>query len=169
MVYFVSTTYLKDATVVANNVDDKVLNPSIKSAADAYVRNIIGIFFYNILLNKFNNQTLNSDEILLVQEYIKPAVAWRTAAEVIVASSYQITNKGAQIQSGDYSNSPEYKAIMFKYHHASDRAAFYEDLLSKWLYENRNTYPDFMDNNNKDAIARRCKPDNLFNQSIILI
>jgi hypothetical protein len=76
MVYFVSTTYIKDATIVANNVDDKILTPAIKSAADAYVRNIIGIFFYNILFNKFNNQTLNSDEINLVQNYIKPAIAW---------------------------------------------------------------------------------------------
>jgi hypothetical protein len=42
----------------------------------------------------------------LVQEYIKPAVAWRAASEVVVASSYQITNKGTQIQSGDFSSSP---------------------------------------------------------------
>jgi hypothetical protein len=169
MVYFVSTTYIKDATIVANNVDDKILTPAIKSAADAYVRNIIGIFFYNILFNKFNNQTLNSDEINLVQNYIKPAIAWRAAAEVIVAASYQITNKGAQIQSGDFSNSPEYKAIMFNFHHASDRASFYEDLLSKWLYDNKNLFPDFMNDANKDAIARRCRPDNLFNSSIIMI
>jgi hypothetical protein len=169
MVYFVTTNYLKDSTIVANNVDDKILVPSIRSASDAYTRSIIGIHFYNILLTKFNNQTLNPDEIILVQEYIKPAVAWRAASEVVVASSYQITNKGTQIQSGDFSSSPEYRAIMFVNHHASDRASFYEDVLLKWMYDNRNTFPDFMSDLNKDALARKCNPTNLFDQSIILI
>lgn len=169
MVYFVSTTYLKDSTIVANNVDDKILTPAIRSASDAYVRTIIGVHFYNILLTKFNNQTLNPSEVILVQEYLKPAIAWRASADVVVAASYQSTNKGIQIQTGDFSSSPEYKAIMFVHHHASDRASFYEDILQRWLYENRNTYPDFMSDLNKDALARRCEPNNLFDQSIILI
>ena len=169
MVYFVSTNYLKDTTIVANNVDDKILTPSIRSASDAYVRTIIGIHFYNILLTKFNNQTLTPSEITLVQEYIKPAIAWRAASEVVISASYQSTNKGIQIQNGDFSNSPEYKAIMFVNHHATDRASFYEDILLKWLNENGNTYPDFMSDLNKDALARKCGPNNLFNQSIIFI
>lgn len=170
MIYFVTTDYLETNTTVGENVDAKITVPLIKSAADSYVRSIIGREFYKYLLDKYNNQTLNPDEAELVQEYIKLSIAWRTAADVVVNSSYQITNKGAQVQSGDFSNSPEYKAIMFNFHNLSDRASLYDNDLAKFLVKDKTKYPQFWADNNKDATARRlCEGGNNFNQNIMFI
>jgi hypothetical protein len=170
MIYFVTEQYLKQNTNVGANVDAAITTPSITVAADTYVRSIIGTPFYNYLLTEFNNQTLDADEVTLVQDYIKNAVAWRAASEIVVAASYQLKNKGIQTQSGDYSASPEYKALMFNVHHAADKASFYDNRLSEYLGSDKNKYPQFWAYDNRFAIARRhCETPNLFNQNIMFI
>lgn len=170
MIYFVTENYLKLNTTVGLNVDANIITPAIVTAADTYVRSIIGTPFYNYLLTQFNNQVLDSDEVTLVQDYIKNAVAWRAASEIVVAASYQLKNKGIQTQSGDFSMSPEYKALMFNVHHTADKAAFYDSRLSEYLGSDKEKYPQFWAYDNRFAIARRhCDIPNLFNQNIMFI
>lgn len=170
MIYFLTPVYLKEFTNVGQNVDDNISVPLIKNAADSYVRSIIGKSFYKYLLLKYNDQTLDADEIELVEDYIKPSVSWRAAADVVVGASYQLTNKGIAIQSGDFSQSPEYKAIMFNFHNTADKAALYDDMLAKFLVLDKTKYPQFWADDNKDATARRlCEGRNNFNTNIFLI
>lgn len=170
MIYFVTETYLKENTNVGNNLDDKNSIPFIKNAADSYIRSIIGNEFYKYLLNKFNTQTLDADEVELIQDYIKPSVSWRAAADIVIEASYQLTNKGIQTQSGDYSSSPEFKAISFNHHHTSDKASLYDDMLAKFLIKDKTKYPQFWADDNKDATARKlCGGSNNFNQNIFFI
>jgi len=153
--YFVTDVYLKDNTPVAENVDSLISGPQIKAAADGWARNILGTYFYNDLLAKFNAQTLNPTEITLVQDWLKPAIAWRACAEIVIAAGFQLTNKGTQTQSGDYSATPEYRAQMFVQHHYADRASFYENRLLEHLIEDGSLYPEFNDDQNKDSMARK--------------
>ena len=170
MIYFVTPDYLKTYTNVGQNLDDNNSVPFIKNAADSYVRSIVGNEFYKYLLGKYNSQTLDADETELVQDYIKPSVSWRSAADIVVEASYQLTNKGIQTQSGDYSSSPEYKAIMFNHHHTSDKAALYDEMLSRFLVKDKNKYPQFWADDNKDATARRlCEGRSNFNTNIFFI
>lgn len=170
MIYFLTPVYLKEFTNVGQNVNDNISVPLIKNAADSYVRSIIGKSFYKYLLLKYNDQTLDADEIELVEDYIKPSVSWRAAADVVVGASYQLTNKGVQTQSGDFSQSPEYKAIMFNFHNTADKASLYDDMLAKFLVLDKTKYPQFWANDNKDATARRlCEGRNNFNTNIFLI
>jgi len=170
MIYFVTEKYLKENTTVGLNVDANILSPAIVTAADTFVRSIIGTPFYNYLLTEFNNQTLDPDEVTLVQDYIKSAIAWRAASEIVVAASYQLKNKGIQTQSGDFSMSPEYRAVMFNIQHTSDKATFYDNRLSEYLGSDKTKYPQFWAYDNRFAIARRnCETPNLFNQNIIFI
>ena len=160
MIYFVTEAYLKSNTTVGLNVDANIITPAIVTAADTFVRSIIGTPFYNYLLTQFNNQVLDPDEVTLVQDYIKNAVAWRAASEIVAAASYQLKNKGVQTQSGDFSMSPEYRAIMWNIQHTSDKATFYD----------KDKYPQFWAYDNRFAIARRrCQTPNLFNQNIMFI
>jgi len=170
MTYFVTEKYLKENTTVGLNVDANLIVPAIRTAADGFVRSIIGTYYYNYLLDKFNAQTLNADEVALVQDYVKNSIAWRAASELVVAASYQLKNKGIQTQSGDFSASPEYRAIMFNVQHTSDKAAFYDNRLSEFISSDKNKYPEFWSLENKEALARKnCGNNNLFNQNIIFI
>jgi len=153
MTYFITNTYLKDNTPVGQNVDSNLIVPIIKTAADSYVRSILGTYFYNYLLTKFNAQTLSVLEITLVQDFIQMAVAWRACSDAVMTTSYQTTNKGIQTQSGDFSASPEYKAIMFMVHEYKSKGDFYDKRLENYLTNNGDLYPEFMNDLNDDSIT----------------
>lgn len=172
MVYFCTPEYLKSNTTINQNVDVNDVVPLIKTAAQFKVKSYIGTYFFNDLLAKFNAQTLNAAEEILVQEFMKPAIAWRAASEAVINTSYQVKNKGVQTQSGEYSASPEYKAIMFLFHHYTDKADYYDKKLCDYLHENREEYPGFMSKLNSDPVVSKngCDPNiNTFNQSILFI
>lgn len=169
-IYFCTEDYIKEQTSITRNVDVADIFPLIKTAADMWVRNILGTYFYNYLLTQYNSQSLTTDEIALV-EIIKPAVAWRATAEAIIDLSYQVKNKGVQTQFGDNSSSPEYKAIMFLHHNKSDKAAFYDNRLSVFLVENKDLYPKFLNKLNIDSTAKTLcnQGGNNFDQNIMFI
>lgn len=169
-IYFVTENFLKTNTPITANVDIVEVLPLIKAAADMWTRSTLGTYFYNDLLTKYNAQTLDANETILVG-YMQPSIAWRTAADAIIELSYQLKNKGVQTQSGDFSNSPEYKAIMFMCNHYTKKAEFYENIMWEYLLKNKDLYPVFTNPLNRDSNCL-CwlldKSRNKFNSQIFL-
>jgi hypothetical protein len=79
-ILFVSEAYLRDNLPISRNLDTKDIKPNIQAAQDLYIQEILGSNFYEYLLIAFSAQTLNANEVILVQDYIKPAEAYRTLA-----------------------------------------------------------------------------------------
>lgn len=171
MTYFVTPEWMKNNTTINQNVDVNDVVPLIKTSAQFKVKGYIGSYFFKDLLIKFNNQTLNGPEEILVEEYIKPAIAWRAASEAVVNLTYQIKNKGVQTQSGEYSTSPEYKAVMFLVHHNTDKADYYDQQLIDFLTKHKEEYPEFMSKLNDDTKISKygCDNPNAFTSSILFI
>lgn len=154
--YFVSETYLKTNTSITANVDIVEILPLVKNAADMWSRSIMGTYFYKYMLDGYTNQTLTPTELDLLEE-IQPAVAWRASADAVIELSYQLKNKGLQTQSGDFSQSPETKAIMFNHNHIEQKAEFYENRLYTYLKDNKDLFPQFISPLNKDSqILKDC-------------
>jgi hypothetical protein len=105
------------------------------------------------MLNKYNTQTLTNDEETLV-EFIQPVVAWRSAEDAVFGLSYQLKNKGIQTQFGDYSGSVSRAEVAFSMEHYAQKASFYEQRLIKYLLANKNLYPQFTSQTNKDTDLR---------------
>lgn len=155
MIFFVTELWLKDNTPITHNVDVTDVTPWIKTSAELWIQPILGTYFYNDLLTKFNAQTLNSSEIDLVN-IIKPAIAWRSAADAVYGLSRQLKNKGLQSQSGDFSNSVELNEIQFGMAHYNQKAEFYENLIKTYLCDSTNSalFPNFTSTNNKDSLIK---------------
>ena len=173
MIYFVTEAYLKLNTSITNNVDVTELTPLLKTAADMWVRSILGTFFYNDLLVKFQAQTLNANEVIIVQDYIQPSVAWRAAADAVIELSYQLKNKGIQTQSGDFSAATDMKSVAFNQHHYREKADFYDQRLTTYLYDNQALYPAFLNILNNDSTVKSQNCNNMslnaFNSGITII
>jgi len=153
-VYFTTTQWLRNNTNIGNSVDENVITPLVKTAADMFPRSILGTYFYNHLLSAYNAQTLNPDETTLVSDYLKPAIGWRTAADVAANSSLLLRNKGVQTQSGDFSTSAEFSAMSFLQRTNLEKAEFYDNRLFTYLVKNKNLFPQFLDEQNQDSTAR---------------
>ena len=120
MIYFITEAYIKLKTPITQNVDVNEITPFIATVSDMRIQPILGTYFYNDILTKYNAQTLSPDEEILVS-YIQPVVAWRSAEDAVFGLSYQLKNKGLQTQFGDNSNSVSIQEVNFGQDHYAIR------------------------------------------------
>jgi hypothetical protein len=143
--------------------------PYIKTQSDLRIQPILGTYFYNDILAKYNAQTLSANEEILVT-YIQPIVAWRSAEDAVFGLSYQLKNKGLQLQNGDYSNSVSQQEVAFAQDHYGQKASFYEARLVNYLHTNKDLFANFTSVLNKDSDIRPThNPDNGYTDSIMVI
>jgi hypothetical protein len=148
--YFISEQYVKDNSPITNNIDPKLIYPHVDGAEKLWIRNVLGSEFYTYLKAAFDAETLNSDEIELVQNWIKPAELWRAIAMAIPWMQWSVRNKGLQTQNSDYSASAGTSETKYMINEADNRAQFYEDQLKRYLCKNENLFPQFI--NQTDAL-----------------
>lgn len=150
MIYFVTENYIKTITAITKNVDATDVTPFVATQSDMRIQPILGSYFYDYLLTKYNAQTLSADETDLVEK-IQPAIAWRSAEDCAINLSYQLKNKGLQVQFGDYSQNASQSEVSFIADHYGQKAKFYENRLKWWLLENKDLFAEFTSTLNTDS------------------
>lgn len=150
MIYFLTEDFLKDHSTLLGNVDAHLTGPLVHTTADMWIKPRLGSHFYTYLLGKYNAQTLNPTEIKLV-EIIKYAMLWRVLSDIVMTSSYQVTNKGIQTQSGSYSAAGSVTEIGMVSKHYQQKSEFYDARLVAFLKLNGKSYPEFISPNNTDC------------------
>lgn len=168
MIYFITESYLKRETPITNNVDVTDLTPFVKTASDMTVQPILGTYFYDDLLTKYNAQTLSNDEETLVS-YIQPCIAWRTCSDAVIGLSRQLKNKGLQSQQGDFSASVSMSEIAFYSDDYRQKETFYINRLVTYLKDNKDLFAEYTSTLNKDSNIKPTTPTDSFNDSILFI
>jgi hypothetical protein len=152
MIYFVTEQFIKDNTAITQNVDAKDLAPFIPMAVKTYVQPILGFNFTNDLLVKFNNGTTSAEEDELI-EFIQYMTALWAAYDAIPNISFRVSNKGIQSQSGDYSASEGIAAVEYIRTNVQKFAYIYENNMRKFLALNKDSFPLYLDELNKEIQA----------------
>lgn len=159
MVYFVTEDYLKTETPITKNVDIQNVAPWVRPACETRLVPILGRHFYRYLLNKYNTQSLNAEEVELIKQ-IQPCVAWRAGAMAVYGTSRPLKNTGLQQLNSENSSSVNLEEVTFGMETYNQIAAEYQRTLSEYILENREQFPEFMSNSNKDAKLRKaCSSD----------
>lgn len=143
---FISENYIKSYTPIGELCQWTEILPTALIVQQSTFQDILGTNFYNYLLNKFATQTLNPDEIVLMN-YIKPALAYRVADKTLPFINYQIRNKGVMVQRGDYSDAVDIDTLRYLREELSGSADFHEKRLIEYLCKNENLYPQYKNNN----------------------
>ena len=168
MTYFITENYLKLNTTITANVDVTDLVPFVKTASDMSVQPILGSYFYADLLTKYNNQTLDAKETILV-DYIKPCVAWQVCSDAVIGLSRQLKNKGLQSQNGDFSNSADFREITFYCDHYAQKKDFYINRLVNHLHRFGKDFEAFISELNKDSNMYPTNPTPTSNGSFFTV
>lgn len=150
MIFFVTPQFVKTYTPVAENVDEKKIAPLAQFASKAWILPMIGTFFYNDLLTKYNEQSLNPDEQILVNK-IQFCISNRIAADLCISTTYILSNKGLQTQNGDNSESVDKDEVQYVRTHYLGQANYFEEEIKKYLLTNSNLFPNFIDPLNYDS------------------
>jgi len=145
---FISENYIKTYTPIGALVQWTEIEPTALIVQQSWIQDILGTNFYNYLKGKYATQTLNSNEIILFN-FIKPALSYRVADKVLPFIQFQIKNKGAQTQRGDYSDPVDLETLRYLREELSGSAEFHEKRLIEYLRKNENLFPEYKNNNNE--------------------
>ena len=84
---FASTTYVKKKSIISGSVDPDKMIQFIETAQDMHIQNYMGTALYKKVQSLIVADTIqdvaNQKYKLLLDDYIKPMLAWFTQAEYI--------------------------------------------------------------------------------------
>jgi hypothetical protein len=93
-VLFISETFLKDNTLLHENIDFKYLRPVVLMCQDIHIQHKLGTTLYDELKTQITNSTLTAANLTLLENYIQPSLLYWVQAEAPTAISYKFLNKG---------------------------------------------------------------------------
>lgn len=97
----VSVAFIKESTVVTENVDPKYIRGNIQTAQDLYVETTLGTLLFNDINSKANAGTLASDDLVLYSKYIKPMMKYYVLSLLAPELNFKLTNKNISTKSSD--------------------------------------------------------------------
>ncbi len=146
---FVSDTYVKKKSIISGSVDPDSMLQFIETAQDMHEQNYLGTELYRKLMLLVSNGTIvdaaNSDYKGLLDDFIKPMLAWYTQAEYIPFASYTLSNKGLFKHSSENSSTLDREEIAGLANRANDKAVFYTNRLINFLCDNSILFPEYND------------------------
>jgi hypothetical protein len=154
IVYFISTTYLREQTPIEDNVDDTKLTPYIIQAQDTFLQEGIGETFYDALKDGVENNTLNADEQKFMRNYVQPQVAQYAFYLAMPFIAFKATNKSVSKESSEFSAPVELSELKFLRNNVLDIAEFYKRRMIKYLLDHPSMFPAYNNPNSKDNMPK---------------
>jgi len=143
-VLFLSESTLKAESILQDNVDMKVVTPTIYDVQNYYILPILGTTLYNELVAQVLAGSLNGANKTLMDTYIQPAMIWYTRLELPMNMNYKYFNKSVGVQNADNMNPASLDEIRAIEDRARNKAEFYAERLTKFLLSNPTIYPSYL-------------------------
>jgi hypothetical protein len=153
----ISENKLKAFTNVNKNVDIDAIRSEVGIAQDIHLQPLLGTKFYDHLLDQIqlSGNTLNADEIVLVNDYIAPYLIQMAYFEMIPHIHFRTMNRG--IVQGDMESAQSVDTETMKYlrNIQHQRADFYKMRLQDYLItgKGQNKFPDYVTYSTYDGMT----------------
>jgi hypothetical protein len=142
-VLFISETYVKNNTVIDENVDMRLILPSIRDAQELRIHPILGTPLYEDLITKITASTLNADEIILLDQYIATSMLQHTLYECSVSMLFKYRNRSVNTGGGENFNPISYEDLQFLRDDWKNKAEERDKRLINYLMDNSSLYPAY--------------------------
>jgi|19_taG_2_1085344.scaffolds.fasta_scaffold00221_11 hypothetical protein len=151
-VLFINETYLKNNSVVDENTDMKVIQPTIEDAQNIHLHPVLGSDLFNDLKDKIINDTLSVDEETLIQNYIAPMLLKWVLMELTTTMHFKYRNKNVSTKNSDNAVSVDYTEYRHLLDTWRDKAEWYTQRLIDYLCANSSTFPKYTSNSATDDL-----------------
>jgi hypothetical protein len=143
---FISVQTIKDRTGLRANVEEKLVQPEIKTAQDMYIEPLLGTALYNRLKEGIEDEDLTSDETELLDKYITDALVYYTMSELPVPLSIQFFTQGAVRKTSQNAETPSMSDLVDISTFYKKRAEYYSERLVKYLKANATAelFPEYI-------------------------
>ena len=140
---FISIEVIKDQSVINENVDSKLLQPTLIMVQDIYLKQVIGKDLYAELITQVNAESVTALNTTLLTDYIQPYLINNVVSELVIDVNYKIKNKALMVGSSDNGQSLDTSGmsiIQTKYRNIAEN---YRVNLVDYLVDNSTDYPLF--------------------------
>jgi hypothetical protein len=166
-VFFLSEATLKAESILQDNVDMKVISPTIYDVQRFYILPILGTSLYNDVSTQIENSNVSAANQTLLDEYIQPAMIWYCRYELPMNMNYKYFNKSVGVQNADNMTPASMDEIMVIMDRAKNKAEFYAERCTKFLLSNQITYPLYLNQPDADIDTIWAKKTNYTNGMVI--
>ncbi len=154
---FTSENDIKKNTVIDDNVDVRLLQPTIWMAQERHIQEIVGSNLYNKLQSDIVASTLTGDYLTLVDDYLVPALRWWVMFEADITLLYKYRNKNVATKNSENSNPVDFTQHKYLRDHNKDQAEWWSQRAIDWLCDNQELFPEYTDINFPDILPRNTK------------
>jgi|SRR6478735_222507 len=147
-VLFISESYLKEYTNLSENIDSKILKPSLFKAQDLYIEPFLGKTITNELKNQIlnNNLTdLNKELLNLLRKAQIEFTAYLSYADVM----FRIMNKGISNPNVENGSNIDRNDLSYIRDISKNQGDSYLKIVECFFKENKDSYPTFFNCNTK--------------------
>lgn len=139
----ITTNYIKDNSPMLGYVNDDELRTCIKPAQDIHIGSVLGNRLYKRIADAVLNNNLSSDDILLIETYIQPALMYWVIYEYLLLSNYRLTNKAISKQSSDNSTPSDLVEVNKVKSNIRDWCEYYNQNITDYLMDNIVLFPEY--------------------------
>lgn len=137
-------------SVLSGNIDDAKLSYVIKNAQVIHIQGRLGTQLYKGITDRAIAGTLTTDDEVLIDDYVHPLLVWRSLAEFVETSAYNISNKGVMKSTDETATTVSVKELDRLVSVYERNAEHYTTLLIDFLCENSSKYPEYSANKGAD-------------------
>lgn len=166
-VMLLSEATLKENSVLQDNVDMKVVTPTIYHVQNFYILPILGTSLFNEIIDQVRVNNVSALNKTLLDLYITPCMIWYTRAELLIHMTYKMFNKAVGVQNADNMNPASLDELIYIKNEATNNAQEYAQRLTKYLLANEDQYPLFLNQPNVEIDTFLAKMNN-YNSGMVL-
>lgn len=136
----VSEQFIKDTTVIDENVDMKLLRDTIELCQEKYILPIIGTGIYNQINTQILAGSVGADNVTLLDSYIQKALKYWVQYEGVDVLTYKFTNKSVVKKNSENSQPIEMEEVRRLMEKWRNNAEMYSQRLTDYLIANNTIY-----------------------------
>lgn len=149
---WISETFLKDNSIINDNVDFQTLQPVIILCQDKYIHPILGTALFDSIADQITSSSVSANNTTLLNLYVRKTLMWYILHESPPIFKYRFMNKGVMVKNSENSQPADLKEIQFLQNSFKQNAEWYAERITKFLIDNDATYPLYRSNSDIDQI-----------------
>lgn len=154
-VLFIDESYLKNTTDLDQNVDNRLLRPSIQYMQDKYILPILGNNIFEQWKQWINSGVTlsgnpssffpsNGYDLTLLTTWVQPCLAACVMIELVRKVSLQIKNKGVLQAHSEFSTTATDAQLNWLSENYRETAAFYGQRITQYLMNSPEIWPNWL-------------------------
>ena len=145
-VLWITEDYVKDNSILNENVDWRLAQPILILVQDQYIHPILGTALFDEIADEIYAGSVSTNNQTLLDRYIRKVIMWYLMSELVPILKYKMRNKGVMTSNSENSQPASLEEIQKLQNDFKNKAEWYSEMCTKFLRENSSTYTNYFAN-----------------------